>query len=50
MSPGGEPDGYASFKCQYACNGTPGCVSFFGRFVHVNSTTAHFECLTFGAL
>ncbi|ROW06084.1 hypothetical protein VMCG_04569 [Cytospora schulzeri] len=41
---------YASFKCQYTCNGTPGCVSFFGRFVQVNSTTEHFECLGFGAL
>lgn len=41
---------YASFKCQYTCNGTPGCVSFFGRLVQVNSTTEHYECLSFGAL
>ncbi|ROV92693.1 hypothetical protein VSDG_06575 [Cytospora chrysosperma] len=51
FSPGGEDMGeYASFKCQYTCNGTPGCVSFFGRLVQVNSTTEHYECLSFGAL
>ncbi|KUI60079.1 hypothetical protein VP1G_07281 [Cytospora mali] len=50
ISPDSDMNDYASFKCQYACNGTPGCVSFFGRFVQVNSTTEHFECLSFGAL
>lgn len=41
---------YASFKCQYTCNGTPGCVSFFGRFVQVNSTRERFECMSFDVL
>ncbi|POS77909.1 hypothetical protein DHEL01_v203701 [Diaporthe helianthi] len=41
---------YGSFKCQYTCNGTPGCVSFFGRFVQVNSSSERFECLGFDTL
>ncbi|KAJ0117150.1 hypothetical protein J7T55_003567 [Diaporthe amygdali] len=50
MAHGSDVNEYASFKCQYTCNGTPGCVSFFGRFVQVNSTDEHFECLGFNAL
>ncbi|KAJ4423539.1 hypothetical protein N0V82_001864 [Gnomoniopsis sp. IMI 355080] len=38
---------YASFKCQFACNGNSGCVSFFGRFVNVNTEEESFECLNF---
>lgn len=38
---------YASFKCQFACNGNSGCVSFFGRFVNVNTDEESFECLNF---
>ncbi|KAL1881859.1 hypothetical protein Daus18300_000912 [Diaporthe australafricana] len=41
---------FASYKCQFACNSMSGCVSFFGRFVEVNSSTEHFECLGFSAL
>ncbi|KAI3396425.1 hypothetical protein diail_12145 [Diaporthe ilicicola] len=50
MTHGGDMNEYASFKCQYTCNATPECVSFFGRFVQVNSTAEHFECLGFDAL
>ncbi|KAJ4388818.1 hypothetical protein N0V93_006278 [Gnomoniopsis smithogilvyi] len=38
---------YASFKCQFACNGNSGCVSFFGRYVNVNTDEETFECLNF---
>lgn len=41
---------YASFKCQYACNGNRGCVSFFGRFVDVDTDQEYFECVSFTAL
>lgn len=41
---------YASFKCQYACNGNAGCVSFFGRFVNVDTAQESFECLSFKAV
>lgn len=38
---------YASFKCQFACNGNAGCSSFFGRYVDVGTNMESFECLTF---
>ncbi|KAG6356614.1 hypothetical protein INS49_014487 [Diaporthe citri] len=47
---GDDANAYASFKCQFTCNATPGCVSFFGRFVQVNSTSERFECLGFDTL
>ncbi|KAG8158712.1 hypothetical protein KVR01_011155 [Diaporthe batatas] len=50
MVHGDGPSAYGSFKCQYTCNGTPGCVSFFGRFVQVNSSSERFECLGFDTL
>jgi len=50
MPHGNDTSAYGSFKCQFKCNGTPGCVSFFGRFVQVNSTLEHFECLGFNDL
>lgn len=41
---------YASFKCQYACNGNAGCVSFFGRFINVDTDQEQFQCLSFKTL
>lgn len=41
---------YASFKCQFACNGNKGCVAFFGRFVDVDTDQERFQCLSFKSL
>ncbi|PSS00740.1 hypothetical protein BD289DRAFT_6506 [Coniella lustricola] len=36
--------------CQFACNGNQGCVSFFGRFIDVNTDEESYECLSFKTL
>ncbi|CAN8095628.1 unnamed protein product [Discula destructiva] len=41
---------YASFKCQFACNGNEGCASFFGRYVNVDTDQESYECLSFTAI
>lgn len=41
---------YASFKCQFACNGNAGCVAFFGRFINVDTDEESYECISFKTL
>ncbi|KAJ9142613.1 hypothetical protein NKR23_g6985 [Pleurostoma richardsiae] len=47
---GGELDLYGAFKCQFHCLPGAGCHSFFGRYVDVNTSAEHFECVGFDAV